>query len=257
MASVWVYSLGSAILISLISIVGIFSLSLRERFLRGIIFVLVSLSVGVLFGDVFIHLLPTLSEQGYLSVSIPYIMAGLLMFFVLEKFMRWRHSHGQDINEFEHNSQEQKTKPIGSIVLVGDGIHNFIDGVIIAGSYMVSTELGIATTLAVALHEIPQEIGDFGILLHAGFRKAQALFFNFLSALYVVPGVFVALVAGSALKEEFIFSTIAFATGGFIYIAGSDLVPELHKTSDLKKSAIQLISILTGFALMALLQLAE
>ncbi|MDO8510098.1 MAG: ZIP family metal transporter [bacterium] len=257
MSLVWLYSIGSALIISLIAMVGVVALALRERFLRRIIFVLVSLSVGVLFGDVFIHLLPKLAEEDYLVSGTPYILGGLLVFFILEKFMRWRHSHGEDISELAHQAEEVRAKPIGAIVLVGDGVHNFIDGVIIAGSYMVSVELGIATTLAVALHEIPQEIGDFGILLHAGFRKTQALFFNFLSALFVVLGVFLALLAGSALKEDFIFSTIAIAAGGFIYIAGSDLVPELHKTSDLKKSLIQLISILTGFALMALLTLLE
>ena len=142
------------------------------------------------------------------------------------------------------------------MILLSDTAHNFLDGIIIAASYMVSVEVGITTTIAVILDEIPQEIGQFGLLLHYGFSKFKALLFNFYSALSAVLGAVVALLLGAKI-DGFTPFIISIAAGGFIYIAGSDLVPEIHKTSDPKKSAIQFISILGGIALMFAFLLIE
>lgn len=138
--------------------------------------------------------------------------------------------------------------------LIGDGVHNFIDGLIIGVSYIVSIPVGIATTIAVALHEIPQEIGDFGVLLHGGFSKAKALGLNFITALASVIGAVIALLANVYFKNIEIF-LIPIAVGGFIYIAGSDLIPELHKEFTLKKAILQLIAFTAGILVMAALLL--
>jgi zinc and cadmium transporter len=142
--------------------------------------------------------------------------------------------------------------PVGRIVLFSDGVHNFLDGAIIAAGYLVSIEVGIATTVAIMLHEIPQEIGDFGILIHAGYSRTKALFVNFISALVAVVGSLSAILLGSYI-EAIIPALVAIAAGSFIYIAGSDLVPELQKTSDAKKSALQFIAIIIGVSFVFLI----
>ena len=147
--------------------------------------------------------------------------------------------------------------PVALMNLIGDGLHNLIDGMIIAGSYIASIQLGIATTIAVVLHEIPQEMGDFGILLHGGFNKVKALFFNFVTALFAVLGAVIAFIIGSGI-ENFSLYMIPITAGGFIYIAGSDLIPELHKTCvPASKSVAQLIAFVLGMFVMLLLLLLE
>lgn len=210
---------------------------------------MVSLAVGGLFGDAFIHLLPESFERlgNKMQVSV-LVLAGIFAFFVLEKFLLWRHQH---VLESDHS-----IRPLGYINLLADGAHNLIDGVIIGASYVVSLHVGIATTLAVIFHEIPHELGNFFVLLYAGFTKRKALFFNFISALFAILGTFMSLLVGSRVAE---FSSVMLplAAGGFIYIAGSDLVPELNKESDLAKSAVQMIAIGIGVGLMLLLTLLE
>ncbi len=242
MLDAWIYSMGSVLLISVISFTGIFTLSLKENSLKKILLFLVSFSAGALFGDAFIHLLPeAVAENGFgISISLS-LLGGIVLFFILEKFIHWRHCHIPTSTHHPH--------PLAFMNLVGDGVHNFIDGLVIAGSYLASIPVGIATTIAVLLHEIPQEIGDFGVLLHAGFSKKKALFFNFLSALIAVIGAAVALAAGSYMASITSF-LIPFAAGGFIYIAGSDLIPELHKETDPSKSAAQLLAFVAGVLVM-------
>jgi zinc and cadmium transporter len=246
------YAFVSVMVVSLIAFVGLFTLTLGERLLRRTLFLLVSLSVGALFGDAFIHLIPeafeTVTNPTLVSLSI---LAGIGLFFVLEKFLHWHHNHGADVDEVVHGHEHDhsKIKPVGYLVLVSDGFHNFIDGLIIGASYMVSMEVGIATTIAVMLHEIPQEVGDFGVLLHAGFSKMKALFYNFLSACAAILGVLATVFIGE-VSDQVSHLITAFAAGGFIYIAGSDLVPELQKTAGTKKSVLQFIAIGLGIALM-------
>jgi zinc and cadmium transporter len=241
-----IYSIASVTLISLFSLVGVFTISLSDKRLKSIVFVLVSLSVGALFGDAFIHLIPEALEetQNPIIVSLS-ILIGIIFFFILEKFFRWHHVHNH--NECDH--ENDPPKHVGSLILISDGAHNLIDGILIGASYMISIEVGIATTIAVILHEIPQEIGDFGLLIHAGFSRGKALLWNLISALTAFAGVFIGI--GATNFVDSMGPILAgVAAGGFIYIAGSDLVPELHKTKEVKKSIIQLIAILAGIGLM-------
>ena len=229
-------------MVNLVSLVGVFTLSIKEETMRKYIFLLVSLAVGALLGDAFIHLIPEAFETSSnpLTVSL-LVIAGLVVFFILEKFMHWHH-HGDD-------TQEQDIHPVGKLVLLSDGVHNFIDGVIIGISFLVSVPLGIATTLAVILHEIPQEIGDFAVLLHAGYTRKRALWLNFLSALTAVLGTLVAFMLGEA-GESFTNWVLPIAAGGFIYIAVADLIPELHKTKKINHSFFQLLALILGVVLM-------
>lgn len=241
-STVWLYSLVSVFFISLISSIGVVTFSIKEEKLKKLLIFFVSFSAGALFGGAFIHLLPQIVEETGFELSISfYLLLGILTFFVLEKFICWRHCHVPTSDEHHH--------ALGFMNLIGDGFHNLIDGMIIAGSYLVNIELGIATTLAVILHEIPQEIGDFGILLYAGFSKKKALIFNFISALAAFLGVIIAISLDSVV-ENFSSFIIPFTAGGFIYIAGSDLIPELHKETKPFKSFIQLISLILGILLM-------
>ena len=234
---------------SLLSLVGIAFLSISEERLKRIIFVMVSLAVGSLFGDAFIHLLPQSFETFHTKVEASlWVLAGIFLFFILEKFLLWRHQHTLEASHPIH--------PVGYMNLFADGVHNFIDGTIIGASYLISLPVGVATTLAVIFHEIPHELGNFFVLLYAGFTKTRALFFNFLTGLFAILGTLVALLVGSRV-EHFSSLMLPLAAGGFIYIAGSDLVPELNKEVALSKSLVQLIAIATGVGLMLLLTLVE
>jgi len=257
MTSPWLLAIGSVAIVSLISLIGIFTLLLRRQILSKAVFVLVALSVGALFGDVFIHVLPEVYESGLSPQAMAlWVIGGMLIFFVLEKFFRWSHHHpaGPEAEALDHLESAQE--PLGYLNLAADGVHNLIDGIAIGIAYLVSPPVGVATTLAVILHEIPQEIGDFGVLLHAGFSVKKALLLNLLSALLAVVGVVTALVIGNQLEGATPY-ILALAAGGFIYIAGSDLVPELHKSVGAKTAMIQLGAIVVGVSLMLLLTLLE
>ena len=257
MTTIVFYALSSVAIVSLISLIGVFALSLKENLLRKGVFLMVSLAVGALFGDALIHLIPESFEQIENPVTAPLlILSGILGFLILEKILRWHHGHGHDCeDELCKDDVEEKrsrVQPLGFLILTSDGLHNLIDGVIIGASYLISIEVGIATTIAIVLHEIPQEISDFGLLLHSGFSKARALLVNFLSALSAFIGVGIALLIGNN-NETFIPVALALAAGSFIYIAGSDLVPELHKTNNIKQSLQQIVAILIGIGIMLLL----
>ena len=249
---IWTYTLMSVILVSLISFIGIFTLSIKARRIDRILIYLVSFSVGALFGDAFIHLLPEAVEKAGFTLQISlYTLLGIATFFVIEKFLHWHHHH------ISHREKEKKfPKTFVVMNLFGDGVHNFIDGLIIGASYLASIPLGIATTLAVVFHEIPQEIGDFGVLLHGGFSRFKALYFNFLSAITAIIGAIVALILSNYI-EGFETFLLPFAAGGFIYIAGSDLIPELHKETTIGKSLLQLLAFTLGVLVMLALVLFE
>jgi zinc and cadmium transporter len=240
----------SVIVVSLVSFVGILSLSLNETRLRKILLYMVSFSAGSLFGDSFIHLIPEAIEGNLSGTSVSVlIILGILSSFSVERFFQWRHCHIPTSTEHPHS--------FAYMNLFGDAAHNLIDGLIIGGSYIVSIEIGVATTLAVIFHEIPQEIGDFGVLIYGGFNKRKAVWLNFLTALTAIAGTLTAIILGS-IMEGFIPLLIPFAAGNFIYIAGSDLIPELRKdTPEPKKAAMQMISIVLGVVVMLLLLLLE
>jgi zinc and cadmium transporter len=239
-------------LVSLVSLVGITTLSLNIAFLKRAVFLLIALAAGALLGDAFIHIIPeALGETDPLMVSLA-ILAGILSFFILEKFLHWHHSHGEE----EYSPEHGRIHPVGQLVLVSDGIHNLIDGLAIGASFMVSPAVGVATTLAIVLHEIPQEIGDFGLLLHAGFSRARALLLNFISALAAFAGLFLAFFIAES-DGNLIPLITAFAAGNFVYIALADIVPELQKTRGAARTVLQFAFLAAGIGLMLLLGLAE
>lgn len=254
--SVWLYALGSVLLVSLVSFVGAFALVLQEKQLKTFLLYFVSFAAGALFGDAFLHLLPEVVEDSggfpvYISLLV---LFGIVLSFIVEKVVHWQHCHYID----HHHQTEKKTqvRSFAVMSLIGDGVHNFLDGIIIGASYLVSIPLGVATTLAVVFHEIPQEMGDFAVLLHGGFKKGQALFYNFLSAVASFIGVILVMVFNnyvSALPQYL----VPVAAGGFIYIAGSDLIPELHKEVKSWGSLLELAMFILGIVLMALLLLLE
>ena len=232
-------------MVSLVSLIGVFALSIKEEALKKYIFIFISLAVGALLGDAFIHLIPEAFESGIGETAVSLlVVVGVLIFFILEKFLHWHH-HGEDENE-------PNIHPAGKLILLSDGVHNFIDGIILGVSFLVSIPVGLATTLAVILHEIPQEIGDFAVLLHAGYEKSRALKLNFLSALCAVLGVLVSFVLQSA-GEAFTLWILPIAAGGFIYVAVADLIPELHKAKEKNHPLSQIVAVLAGvLAMLAL-----
>ena len=245
------YIFGAVFIVSALSLIGVFFLSFSSNFIKKITMFLVSLSAGTLLGDSFFHLLPEAvsgagaSEAAGRLVWIS-LLIGLLSFFILEKIIHWRHCHIQTCEEHPHH--------VGKMNLVGDCFHNFFDGIIIAGSFLVAIPLGITTLIAVIAHEIPQEIGDFGVLLYAGYSRRRAILLNFVTALTAVLGAAIAIILGERL-EFFSSLIIPFTAGGFIYIATADLIPELKKETGLKKSLYQFLAIILGILIMLALKL--
>ena len=234
--------LASVTVVSLISFIGVIFIGLKESLLRRVVMVLVGFASGTLLGGAFFDLLPEAVGLINPPVTIFYFVTlGIIVFFCIEKFLYWRHCH----------EEECKVHTFAYISLVGDGVHNFIDGMIIAATFVFSFELGFITTLAVISHEIPQEIGDFGVLIYGGLGKLKALTYNFISALTAILGAVVTYYV-VYLRSNYAL-LVPFAAGGFIYIAATDLMPELHKKSHAGESIIQLISILLGLGLMAYL----
>lgn len=245
MPEVWLYTLISVLLVSLFSLVGFLTIAIKRVYLKRILLFMISFSAGALLGDVFIHLLPELVKGGEFTLySSLYILGGILLFFVLEKILHWRHCHLSATHDHIH--------PLAHMNLVGDALHNFMDGMVIAGSFMVSVPVGMATTVAVVLHEIPQEMGDFGILLHSGMSVRKALFFNFLTAFMAVLGAFFILMLN--LDSDAVLKyVIPLVIGGFLYIASADLIPEMHKDVKPLNSLFQLLSLLAGVGIMLVL----
>ncbi len=245
----WLYTLLSVFIISMISFAGVLFLSLRKQLLNSILMFFVSFSAGALLGAAFLHLLPNAVEESGFSVFLSlYVISGVVVFFVLEKIICWRHCHVPTSSEHPH--------PLAFLNLLGDAFHNFIDGMIIAGSFMVSVPLGVATSIAVIIHEIPQEIGDFGVLIYAGFSKSRALLFNFAAATAAFIGAIIVL--SLSFEAKIVTSVlIPFTAGGFLYISGSDLIPEMKKENKLYTSFQQLAALLLGIFVMFALAVFE
>lgn len=246
MSTVWLYALVSVLVVSAISLVGILTLGWKVTFLKKITIFLVSLSAWALLWDVFLHLLPELVEHGHFGIQTGFIILGAVVFaFIMEKILHWRHCHMP-------TGTQGHAHPFAIMNLVGDSMHNLIDGLIIGAGYLVSIEVGIATTIAVLLHEIPQEMGDFGVLVHGGFSVKKALLVNFFTALTAVVWVVIALALGHFVESAHEF-LVPIAIGMFIYIAGSDLIPEMHKETKRQQSLGQLFFFMVGIGIMALL----
>ena len=237
----FVWALGASVAVSLVSFVGIIGLLLKEDLLNKILLLLISFSAGALIGGAFLHLIPEAVEKSPHGQAYLFVIVGFILFFILEKYLHWRHCHkGKcDIHMFTY------------LNLIGDGVHNFIDGLIIGSAFVVNVNFGLATSFAIIMHEIPQEIGDFGVLVYGGMGKKRALFYNFLCAVTAILGT----VIGYALAQAsgiFLQLLMPLAAGGFIYIASCDLVPELHKQQDIRKASLAMAIFILGVALMYL-----
>lgn len=247
----------SVLAVSLASFAGIATFALKLETLRGWLFVLIGLAAGTLIGDAVIHLIPesleTIGDERTFGFAL---LSGVLVFFILEKYLRWHHAH--HVSEEEHAEEEAEHHPrhLAPLVILADGLHNFVDGAVIAASFLVSPVIGLATTVAVFIHELPQEIADYALLVHSGLSRIKALFFNFVSALTAFLGASAVLLAHSALESLGAY-VVAFTAGAFIYIGATDLVPELHKTRDPRRSATELLAFVVGIALMFALTYLE
>lgn len=227
--------------ISLLALVGVFGILIKDKIIKKIAMILVAFSTGALLGGAFFHLLP---ESGLVESKLEpyvYLVFGIVIFYLLERVLKWHHCHDENA--------ERHTHTFAYMSLIGDGLHNFIDGLIIVSSYSLSPSIGLATTIALASHEIPQELGDFGILIHGGFDKKKAILWNFLSALTSMLGVIIGyfMINNISNMSQFL---LPFAAGSFIYISMSDLIPELHKENSIKKSIIYFAMFVSGLIFM-------
>ncbi len=269
MESVWIPTLLAVAAVSMVSLIGA---AAGARFLTRhlVILTLVALAAGSLLGDALLHLLPEAAElwDGFTVPLAALVIAGFLAFFVMESVLRWKHAHGEVLEADAHSHDEAahghhaklatpaaRVAPFAWMNLIGDGVHNFLDGVVIAAAFLVDVPLGIATTVAVALHEIPQELGDFAVLLRAGVPPRRALLYNFLSAVTAFLGaaLFLILPLDQTSLERIALPVTA---GGFLYIAAADLIPELHHHTGDRHVVLILAGLLGGIGIMfALLQI--
>lgn len=249
MSNTYFYAIVSVVIVSLVSLVGIVTILINKKNIDRLLFILVSISAGTLFGGAFLHLIPeAVEELGEFSIELSFrILAGIIVFFVLDKLVHWKHTHD---NPLQIHTKEKNRAGVAYMNLLGDGIHNLLDGLVIAGSYLVSIPTGVATTIAVVVHETPQEIADFGVLLYSGFTRKKALLFNFLSAALAIVGVIIGLILGTR-SGAFIASIVPFAGGAFIYIAGSNLIPELlRENRGLRDLLQQFFAFMLGISIM-------
>ncbi len=233
----------STIVVGRISMVGIVFFASKNN-IHKTTFYLISLASGTMLGSAFLHLIPEALVRNPSGTWIA-VSSGVVMFFILEKFLIWRHCH-------LHQHPEDHTRPTAAkMVLVGDAIHNVIDGVIIASSFLASPAVGLSVTVAIILHEIPQELGDFGILIHGGYSMNRALAVNALTAMGAVLGAVLAYFFLAAMPAVQIY-LLPVAAGGFLYIALADLIPQLHLQVALRQTVGQIVLLAVGFGLMIL-----
>jgi zinc and cadmium transporter len=251
------YIFASIAAVSLVSFAGVAVFSLRESAMHKVLFVLIGLAAGTMIGDAVIHLIPEALEGiGDARTFGIAVLTGIVGFFILEKYLRWHHAHHGAEEEHEEEEEHNHPRHLAPMVLVADGIHNLVDGAIIAASFLVSPVIGFTTAIAVFLHEIPQEIADYALLVHSGLSRTKALLYNFASGLVAFAGAGIVLVFHNSF-ESFGALIAAFTAGAFIYIAATDLIPELHKTTNRKRRAIELLSFIIGILIMFALTYLE
>lgn len=242
--TIFFYIFSATFSISLCVFVAVAFLYFNDKWLPKILLSLVSLSAGALMGGAFIHLLPeSFSGIGHETAGL-IVLISFLFFLVMEKFLHWRHCHKESCG----------VHSFGKINLLGDSLHNFIDGLVIAAAFITDTNIGLATTLAIALHEIPQEIGDFGVLLYAGYKKKRALILNYLVALTVVLGGIFGYLFNFLITGVMPY-LLPFAAGGFLYIGASDLIPEIRKEENIRRSLLNILIFVIGILLMLFIKL--
>lgn len=238
-------ALASVLLVSAVPLVVAWFLPTDEAALTRLVRWLVCFAIGALLGAAFLHLIPeALARPNDGRTASAIVLTGFLAFFVLERYL-WSHQH--DIAA----SRRVSMPPLAALNLLGDGAHNFVDGIAIAAAYMTDSSLGVATTVAVLMHELPQEIGDYGIMLHAGLERRRAVSWNFVSGLIAVLGAVVGLMAGRH-AVGFSASLVPFSAGGFVYIAAADLIPQLREAGTDAQGGASLLAIPLGIALTAL-----
>jgi zinc and cadmium transporter len=236
---------GSGLLMSAIALVGSVTLVLSDHTLQRILLPLVAFAAGSLLGGAFFHMIPAGLAAGLSDVTAyTLVLAGFAAFFGLEQFLHWHHCH---------RAETSCKKPLSYLILIGDGLHNFLGGLAVAGTFLIDIRLGIVTWLAAAAHEVPQELGDFGVLVHGGWKRRQALFYNVLSALTFLVGGIVAYVASFRLDVSFL---VPFAAGNFIYIGAADLIPEVREHAELRTNVIHFVAFVAGVMLMLLVKVA-
>lgn len=235
---VWI--LLATVVNGLVALAGAATLVMKKKSFESIIGLLVAFSTGTLLSGAFFHLISESAEELTLEVALVYVVFGFSLFFILERVLQWHHCHEGKCD----------VHPMTYLILIGDGIHNFIDGVVIAASFIVNIPLGILTTFMILSHEIPQELGDFAVLVRGGFGRKKALAYNLLSQATCVLGGIAGFFAAGLFSS--MSPVLAFAAGGFIYISASDLIPELHKEKKLSNAvnsfAVFLVGVLFMFA---------
>ena len=229
---------------SVAGLVGGLILLINEKFARGISLLLVSFTVGVLIGATFFDLLPKAVELGGAAIW-PWAVMGFLLFAIIEKAFIWHHSH--EILPHKHRHRHPSKKSYVYMLVAGDTLHNFIDGIIIAATFLISIPLGIIASIAVFLHEVPAEIGDFSVMIHAGWKKAKIISVNLVSALATFAGALGVFFFSSSLEGKLPL-LVALAAGGFVYIAAADLIPELKHEIELKETILQIVLMVLGVA---------
>jgi zinc and cadmium transporter len=236
---------GSGLLMSAIALVGSITLVLSQRTLKRIVLPLVAFAAGSLLGGAFFHMLPTSLAADVSDVTVfALILAGFTVFFGLEQFLHWHHCHRADV---------ECKKPLTYLILIGDGLHNFLGGLAVASTFLIDIRLGIVTWLAAAAHEVPQELGDFGVLMHGGWERRKALLYNVLSALTFLVGGIIAYFASFRLDVSFL---VPFAAGNFLYIGAADLIPEVKAHANLKTNVVHFAAFAVGVVLMLAVKLA-
>lgn len=250
-----VSALAASLVMSLLAFIGFASLLIARKKLAAWLSVFVAFAAGSLLGAAFFHLLPEAVELGGPTFTL--VLVGLLTFFAVDSLLWVYHCHaGHTLHDHGQSHGSCHPKPVGVLNLVGDAIHNFTDGIVLASAFMVSPAVGLAAAFATAMHEIPQEVGDFGILIHSGFKPRRALIWNGLVSLLTAVGVIATFIAAEYVTGLTKYS-IPFAAGGFLYMACTNLLSEIKEESQMKKRLAQTFFLLAGIALLYMTSLAE
>lgn len=239
----WIFL--SGLLMSVIALVGSLTLLLPPAALERVVMPLVAFAAGSLLGGAFFHMLPAAAlGTADLAGLLLWTMLGFVVFFALEQFLHWHHCHRAAVD---------CKKPLTYLILLGDGLHNFLGGLGVASVFLIDVRLGLTAWLAAVAHEVPQELGDFGVLIHGGWTRGRALLWNFLSGLAFLAGGLVTWAASHALDVDFL---VPFAAGNFIYIGASDLVPEVNKHQSARTSLVHFAAFAAGVGLLWWMHLA-